>query len=63
MTIDGQDFRFDVETISADGGAAAQGTLTQRVIESQHELLLFAEIPPQNSETFAAVRYTDQRGR
>jgi hypothetical protein len=63
VTIDGQDFRFDVDTVSVDGGAAAQGTLTQRVVDPHQELLLFAEIPPHNGETFTAVRYTDQRGR
>ncbi|WP_074327200.1 hypothetical protein [Mycobacteroides abscessus] len=63
VTINSEDFRFDVETISVDGGAAAQGTLTHRVIESHQELLLFAQIPPHNGQTFAAVRYTDQQGR
>lgn len=63
VTINGEDFRFDIDTISVDGGAAAQATLTQRVVDSHQELLLFAEIPPHNGETFAAVRYTDQIGR
>lgn len=63
VTINGEDFRFDVDTVSVDGGAAAQGTLTQRVVDAHQELLLFAEIPPHNGETFAAVRYTDQIGR
>lgn len=63
VTINGEDFGFDVDTISVDAGAAAQGTLMHRVIEPHQELLLFAEIPPHNGETFAALRYTDQRGR
>lgn len=63
VAINGEDFRFDVDTISVAGGAATRGTLAHRVIESHQELLLFAEIPPHNGETFAVVRYTDQRGR
>lgn len=63
VTINGEDFRFDVDTISVDTGAAVQGTLRHRVIESHQELLLFAEVPPHTGETFVAVRYTDQCGR
>jgi hypothetical protein len=63
VTINGEDFRFDVETISVDGGPAARGTLAHRVIEPHQELLLFAEISAYNGKTFSAVRYTDQHGR
>jgi hypothetical protein len=63
VTINGEDFPFEVTEISVDAGAPSQGTLANRVIELDQELLLFSELPPHSGEAFAVVRYTDQQGR
>lgn len=63
VTVDGENFLFDVSDMAVDAKLAQLSSLAQCVLESDQELLMFSDTPPHNGETFAALRYTDQHGR